>query len=261
MALDGALFAEYAGIVLALLLLEAVLSFDNAAILAAIVRRLPLKDRRKALTYGLVGAYALRFAAILAATILLENPWLKLAGGAYLLYLAARHFYDLVRRRIHQHHMPKEDNWLTKLGVPFFWATIIQIELIDLAFAIDQVIVAVSFVDQPHIPRNDGIILIVIASFTGILALRIAAVFMARIMDWLPLLEHMAYVAVGYVGLKLVIEYLANDLAGGHVHIPNAFSLAVTFSLFVIPVIVKLVFNIPASGHGRETEMQPPPKP
>lgn len=243
MAVDT--FAEYAAIVLALLMLEAVLSFDNAAILAAVVRRLPVKDRRKALMYGLVGAYVLRFLAILGAVVLLQNPWLKLVGGGYLLYLTGRHFSSLARHRAHAHHMPGQNVLLARLGVPMLWATVIQIEIIDLAFAIDQVVVAVAFVQ--NIPSPTNIWLIVIASFTGILFLRIAAVFFARVMDWLPLLEHMAYLAVGYVGLKLVLEYILNDLLDFEGHIPNAFSLAVTFSLFLIPIVVKLVFNIPAS--------------
>ncbi len=251
--LTGEVFFEYAAIVLALLMLEAVLSFDNAAILAAVVRKLPIEHRRKALLYGLVGAYALRFAAILGAVILLQNPWLKLVGGAYLVFLALRHFVDLLRHKTHEHRMPKEP-WLVRLGVPALVATIIQIEFIDLAFAIDQVVVAVAFVED--IPSPTNIVLIVIASFTGILFLRIAAVYLSKIMDWLPLLEHMAYVAVGYVGLKLCLDYLF------HIHIPNAFSLSVTFSLFILPVIVKLVFNIPASNPPeRQSEMHPPPKP
>lgn len=249
-------FAEYGAIVLALLMLEAVLSFDNAAILAAVVRKLPVRDRRKALMYGLVGAYVLRFLAILGAVVLLRNPWLKLVGGGYLLYLTVRHFYALVRHREHAHHMPTQSKLLLRLGIPTLWATVIQIEVIDLAFAIDQVVVAVAFVQ--NIPSPTNIWLIVIASFTGILFLRIAAVFFARVMDWLPLLEHMAYLAVGYVGLKLVLEYILNDLMQFPGHIPNWFSLTVTFSLFLIPVLVKLIFDVPASEPSGAGENEPP---
>lgn len=248
--LTGEVFAEYAAIVLALLLLEAVLSFDNAAILAAVVRTLPVKDRRKALMYGLLGAYILRFLAILGAVVLLANPWLKLVGGGYLIYLSIRHFVHVARHVEEKHKTPKPGGILARMGVPVFLATIIQIELIDLAFAIDQVIVAVAFVQD--VPRPDSIILIVIASFTGILFLRLAAVYMARLMDWLPLLEHMAYIAVGYVGIKLALDYLF------HIHLPNAFSLSVTFSLFVLPVLVKIIFGIPESGPGEhQSEMGP----
>ncbi|MFA5942959.1 MAG: DUF475 domain-containing protein [Candidatus Thermoplasmatota archaeon] len=251
---------EDASIVLALLLLEAVLSFDNAAILAAMVRKLPVRDRRKALLYGLVGAYGLRFAAILLASVLIANPILKVIGGGYLLFIGLRHFITLVTHKPHEHkdHAIKT-GFLTRLGVPALVAVIVQIELIDLAFAIDQVIVAVAFTPK--------IWLIVIASFIGILFLRLAAALIARVMDWLPLLEHMAYVAVTYVGLKLVLLYPVSFINDGHgIHVPTPLSISITMALFVIPILVKLVFNVPRSvpqgSHVATTAPESPaPKP
>jgi YkoY family integral membrane protein len=264
-------------IVLTLLLLEAVLSFDNAAILAAMVRRLPRKDRRKALLYGLVGAYTLRIGAILVAAWLIRTPILKIAGGGYLVFLFLRHFTNWIRHRDAHHEVSLEGGWLRKLGVPALVAVIIQIELVDLAFAIDQVVVAVAFTNK--IP------LIIIASLLGILFLRLSAAALSRVMDWLPTLEHMAYVAVGYVGVKLVMLHPvfvrgATVDATGAVHggtcvipfipvqhevargampgceIPTAISLAVTLSLFLIPVFIKLVFKYPPSTPGLHEEQQ-----
>ena len=208
-------FVEYAGIVLALLLLEAVLSFDNAAILAAMVRRLPVEDRKKALLYGLVGAYALRITAILVAVWLTKNPWLMLVGGGYLIFLGLKHFLGLLTQQSHAegHAPPAENNWLLRLGVPALVATIVQIELVDLAFALDQVLAAVAFVHDVRSP--DKTILIIIASVIGILFLRLAAVMVVRVMDWLPLLEHMAYVAVTFVGVKLILVHPRIDI---HIH-------------------------------------------
>src|SRR5688572_31383119 len=162
------------------------------------VRKLPVKDRKKALLYGLVGAYALRFSAILLASFLIANPILKVIGGGYLLFLGIKHFIAVARHKPegHGHHEIKT-GFLTRMGIPALVAVIVQIELVDLAFAIDQVIVAVAFTDKVY--------LIVIASFIGILFLRLAAAMIARVMDWLPLLEHMAYVAVTYVGVKLIL--------------------------------------------------------
>lgn len=244
--LSSDLFLEYAIVVATLLLLEAVLSFDNAAILAALVRKLPRKDRRKALMYGLVGAYILRITAILLATVLLENPWLKLVGGAYLLYLGIRHGMHLIQKKEEHTHIPSgaPPNWITRLGVPPLVATIIQIEFVDLAFALDQVVAAVGFVeDYPH---PDRLYLIIIASVIGILALRFAASLVVRVMDWLPLLEHMAYLAVSFVGAKLVLGWQGfND--GHGIHIPDGISIAVTLGLFLVPVLVKLLFGVPKS--------------
>jgi YkoY family integral membrane protein len=251
-------FLNDASIVVTLLLLEAVLSFDNAAILAAMVRKLPLKDRRKALLYGLAGAYTLRFAAILLASFLIENPILKVIGGGYLVFIGVKHFINLARHKKEEHHEHAlKTDLLVRMGVPALVAVIIQIELIDLAFAIDQVIVAVAFTDR--------IWLIVIASFVGILFLRLAAAVIARVMDWLPILEHMAYIAVTYVGVKLMLLYEVSFINDGHgVHIPTQISIAITLTLFVVPVLVKLIFKWPRSQPGQHTvvsDMTPPPPP
>ncbi len=248
-------------IVVTLLLLEAVLSFDNAAILAAMVRKLPIRDRKKALLYGLAGAYALRISAILLASFLIENPILKVIGGAYLIFIGARHFLSLARHRPEAGHKPhdvKIGGVFAKLGIPALVAVIIQIELMDLAFAIDQVIVAVAFTEK--------IFLIIIASVIGILFLRLAAAAMARVMDWLPLLEHMAFVAVTYVGMKLILLYPVSFINHGHgLHVPTPISISITLLLFVIPVIIKLVFNIPKSTPGSHeaatTTEKPAPAP
>ena len=245
-----------AGIVLTLLLLEAVLSFDNAAILAAMVRKLPVKDRKKALLYGLVGAYALRIGAILLASFLIETPELKVIGGLYLVFLGIKHFYGLLRHKPHEHKEHElKTAWFTRLGIPALVAVIIQIELIDLAFAIDQVVVAVAFTDKVQ--------LIIIASIIGILFLRLAAAVIARVMDWLPILEHMAYIAVTYVGVKLILLYPIPFINDGHgVHIPTPISIGITCMLFLAPVLVKLVFkwpkSVPDGVHVAATTAEPP---
>lgn len=246
--MDWATFGEYAGVVLALLVLEAVLSFDNAAILAAMVRKLPPRDRKKALFYGLFGAYALRFAVVGLAFWLIDNQWVKFVGGGYLIFLFVKHFTDVIRHKQKGQHEsgPKKDPFLVRLGVPMLVATIIQIEIMDLAFALDQVLAAVAFVEQ--YPDPDRFILIVIASGIGIAMLRLAATYIVRVMDWLPPLEHMAYIAVGYVGTKLILSY---DGFGDHgIHIPNVISIAVTLGLFAVPVLIKLIFKWPASKPG-----------
>ncbi|MEK6984990.1 MAG: hypothetical protein AABX89_01235 [Candidatus Thermoplasmatota archaeon] len=284
-------FVADATIVLTLLLLEAVLSFDNAAILAAMVRKLPVKDRKKALLYGLVGAYGLRISAILLASFLIQTPILKVLGGGYLLFVGVRHFLQLARHKEGHENIPKSIGGMwRKLGLPALVAVIIQIELMDLAFAVDQVIVAVAFTDK--IP------LIIVASVIGILFLRLAAAVMARVMDWLPTLEHMAFVAVSYVGVKLILLhpfFVTGELygtvtgnaqavtggsclvpfipvqhevalgAGAGCEIPTPISIGITLALFGVPVLLKLLFGIPRSKPGSHPAVDgatlPPPPP
>ena len=228
-----------AAIFFTLIFLEGVLSFDNAAVLAAMVRKLPVDQRRKALLYGLGGAYVLRATVILFASVIIQYPVLKLIGGGYLLYLCGSHFVNI---RKHEggapgHEAPtfSQKRWLF---LSAFWSLVVAVELADLAFALDQVLVAVAL--------SQKVLIIIAASFTGILLLRIAAYYVGRLMDWFPALESLAYVAVGYVGLKLLVLTAWEMWKGAPLvdeHVERIVSVAVTLCVIVLPVVVKAILE------------------
>ena len=229
-------------IFLTLLLLEGALSFDNAAILAAMVRKLPEHQRRKALLYGLAGAYFFRIAAILLVSFIIQNPWLKILGGVYLLYLMGKHLLDRTP------HAADDAPTLGKkpiFGISPFWSVVIAVELADIAFALDQVLVAVGlFADRTT--GGDKRLLIILASMVAILLLRISAYYISRLMDWFPQLETLAYIAVGWVGVKLIFVEVAHYLGKAdspvtHFVESKVVSVAVTLSVIVLPVLVKAI--------------------
>jgi YkoY family integral membrane protein len=231
MALFGYVFeVSDIAILVTLLLLEGVLSFDNAAVLAAMVRRLPEHQRRKALLYGLVGAYGFRTLAILSVAWIIQYSWLKAVGGAYLVYLAVKHLFFA-----HPHSEHAEAGLMARLGISGFWGVVIAVELADIAFALDQVLVAVAMTPK--------VFLVIVASMIAILILRISASYMTRLMDWFPALEKLAYVAVGFVGLKLIVVEAAHMLGYEHFEVPKAISIGVTLSLLVLPVLVKFLWE------------------
>jgi YkoY family integral membrane protein len=246
-------FGEAAVIVLALVMLESVLSFDNAAILAALSRRLPLGEgRRRALNYGLAIAYVLRIAAILSAVWLIKYPAFLAVGGAYLVFLLIKHFSSYLRKEEHHegHKTATGKPIFMRLGLTAFGATILQIGVVDLAFALDQVVTAVGITRE--------YILIIIASTIGLIALRVLAPYISRLMDWLPSLEHIAYVAVGFVGVILLAEsigftggfhFVHHGEAGDHplFIMPTPIKIGITLALFLVPIVVKLAFKWPKS--------------
>src|SRR5919107_6381635 len=75
-----------------LVIIESLLSVDNAAVLATMVGDLPKEQRQKALRYGIIGAYVFRGLCILFAAFLIQFWFLKPLGGLYLLYLVYDHF-------------------------------------------------------------------------------------------------------------------------------------------------------------------------
>jgi len=209
-------------IFLNIMILEIVLSIDNAAVLAAMVKELPKNQQKKALTYGIAGAYVFRGLALLFASILIKLVWLKVAGGLYLMYLA----YKALSTNVEQGGESK-----MTIKIPFLsalWSTIVAIEMMDLVFSIDNVFAAVAF--------TPNLWLICGGVFVGILAMRFATTKFVKVLEKNPILERVAYWVIGALGLKLVSSYWLHDL--NTEAIDAVFSI-LTLLAFIIPLIIK----------------------
>jgi YkoY family integral membrane protein len=175
------------GIVGVLILLEGLLSADNALVIALLVKHLPPKERRRALLVGLVGSFMMRLGAILLAKTLIQFWYLQALGAVYLLYLPFKHF---VRARAES----KGADFVKPKPLGF-WQTVALVEFTDMVFAVDSILVAVTLSKNPVIVWIGGI--------SGVVLLRFAAFILVRLLERMPGLEHMAYVLVAWVGLKL----------------------------------------------------------
>ena len=144
-----------------LIALEGLLSADNAMVLAVLVLGLPKREQRKALRYGIVGAFAFRVLAILLAVYLIRIRVVMLIGAAYLLWLPYHHFSgseDAASRR----KPKKAASWL---GMSPFWSTVVKVELTDIVFAIDSILVAVAMSNKLWVIITGGIL--------GVVAMRL----------------------------------------------------------------------------------------
>ena len=183
-----------------LVLLEALLSADNALVLAIMVRHLDEAERQKALLYGLGGAFAFRIVAILFATIILQQWWLQALGGGYLLFLAIKHLAQ---------GETDEANEKAKKARGGFWSTVVAVELTDIAFALDSVLASIAFITRKNAQgiadvQEDKIWVVVAGAMIGIVLLRFAASAFSKLLDRYPLLNYVAYALVGWVGVKLI---------------------------------------------------------
>lgn len=171
-----------------LVLLEALLSADNALILAIMVRHLPKDQQKKALFYGLLGAFIFRLGAIVGASFIIGLWWVQLVGAIYLLYLPIKHFV--------KHAQGAQ---LKGAAGASFWLTVLYADLADLAFAIDSVLVAVAIEPKPA-----KIWVVYAGAVIGIVLLRFAANGFLKLLEKYPVLDHLAYVLVGWAGVKLL---------------------------------------------------------
>lgn len=200
-------------IVLQLIFLEAILSIDNAAILGAMVSGLPDKvripwpsalakvghifdrllghQRQAALRVGLLGAYFGRGLMLLAASFIIRNPWLKLIGALYLIRLALD---DLSASG----YEGGEEDPMRQVKRTGFWLTVLNVEMMDLAFSLDNVVAAVSL--------SDNLWVVMLGVGIGIVVMRFAAGIFSYIVEKEPILKSAAYVLVLNIGIELLLE-------------------------------------------------------
>lgn len=184
--------------VLVLLLLEMLLSGDNALVLAIMVRRLPAHQQRAALLWGLWGAFVLRAVCLGLAAYLIKYWFLQTIGALYLLWLMI-HFF-LKKEEEHHEDAAIDPSSVEKPRRGFdrrFWGVVLSVELTDLAFAIDSIIVAVGVSSEYWVVVTGG--------FLGLLAMRFVADICVRLLRKFPALEATAYLLVGWVGVKLLV--------------------------------------------------------
>lgn len=179
-----------------LVALEGLLSADNAMVLAVLVLGLPASQRKKALRYGILGAFAFRSVALVFAAYMIRLQWVKLAGGLYLLYLPYRHFFGRAAGEDRRTAAPATA-WL---GLSAFWATVVKVELTDIVFAVDSIVVAVAMSPKLWVVLTGGIL--------GIIAMRLVIGQLLTIVERYPILVDGAFVIIAWVGLRLLLEYL-----------------------------------------------------
>lgn len=173
------------GVIGTLIILEGLLSADNALVLAVMVKHLPEKQRKKALFYGILAAYLFRFLAIGLGVFLIKITWVKTVGGLYLLWLSLTYFL--------KKNGEEEEVHNKKMG---FWRTVLAVELMDIAFSIDSVIAAFGVSDQVWVLFLGGIL--------GILMMRGVAQLFLALIERIPEFETTAYVLIAIIGIKMI---------------------------------------------------------
>lgn len=199
-------------IILQLILLEGLLSIDNAAVLGAMVAHLPDdqpvhwprpltklgnrlhrllgNQRTAALRVGLLGAYLGRGLMLALAAWVIHYPWLRILGAAYLIRLA----FD----NLGQPEAGEEDAHAHPLEQHSFWMVVLTVEMTDLVFSLDNVVAAVSLSNRFWV--------IMVGVAIGILMMRFAAGIFSYAVTREPILKPAAYLLVLAIGVELLLE-------------------------------------------------------
>ncbi|MFH1067706.1 MAG: DUF475 domain-containing protein [bacterium] len=184
-------------IIISLIVIEGLLSVDNALAIASMVSHLPGKQKVLALRLGIFGAYFFRFVAILLASWIINNQWVKAVGAVYLIYLMISHLLAKDEKNPHEAGVSKKSG---------LWMTVFHVELMDLTLSVDNVVAAVGM--------SSKLWVVITGVFIGIIILRLFAGYCIKIVERWPILKKTAFVLVGYVGVLLLIDIFAHY----HVH-------------------------------------------
>jgi YkoY family integral membrane protein len=208
-----------------LVVLEGLLSADNALVVAVMILGLPRQQQKKALRYGLLGAFAFRIIATLLAVYLIRLAFVKLLGGLYLIYLTYQHFFQSGDAEERSKPRPAKP-WL---GMSALWGTVVKVELVNIAFSVDSILVAVAMSPKTWVVLTGGLI--------GIVAMRVVIAQLLVIVRRYPTLVDGAFIIIAIVGLKLLLEYAA-AMGWMHVEMPKWFSLGMIGAVFLVAYII-----------------------
>lgn len=240
---------EYLWVLVVLVGLEGLLAADNALVLAIMVKHLPEQERKKALFYGLAGAFIFRLASLFIISFLVDIWQVQAIGALYLLFISANHIFRkiLFRKRKTDEAVdaaaPVPDGKEPKKAS--LWMTVLKVEVADIAFAIDSILAAVAMAvvlpasGLPNIGGMDGghFLVIFVGGFLGLVIMRFAASFFVKLLHSRPGLEIAAFTIVGWVGVKLAVVTLAHpDVAV----LSEAFSHSTAWKLSFYIVLVAI---------------------
>lgn len=220
-----------------LTLLEIVLGIDNIIFISILADKLPKNEQEKGRKVGLGMALITRILLLLSiswvmtltqplinlgAILHISNPdWVeRLAlSGRDLILLVGGLF--LIYKSTHEIHLKieGEDEEDGNVKAKSFWATIIQIMLLDIVFSLDSVITAVGMADHVEIMIAAVIIAV------GIMMWASGGV--AKFVNTHPTVKMLALSFLLLIGVSLLAEALEQHIPKGYIYFAMAFSVLV----------------------------------
>jgi len=111
-----------------IILIDIVLSGDNAVVIALACRNLAVDQRKKGIFWGVAGAVSLRVVLTAFAAMVMNLPWLKFAGGLLLLWIAVKLM------------LPEDEEGEDIEASAHLWGAVKTIIVADFVMSLDNVI-------------------------------------------------------------------------------------------------------------------------
>lgn len=197
-----------------IIFINIILSGDNAVVIAMAVRSLPDKQKQQGIIWGTAGAVVLRIGLTFVAAKLLEVPFVKLAGGVLILWIAIKLLLG-----DEDEGQEKQINGLTQ--------AVGTILMADLVMSLDNVLGVAG-------ASNGNMLLLLIGLATSIPIVVFASKLITRLMDRFPIIVVLGAMILGRVAGEMIISdpYTVSFLHHpGHV---LAYSVQAALAVFVV---------------------------
>lgn len=243
--MEASLLVQYGVVLLILIVLEGILAADNALVLAVMVKHLPEEKRKKALFYGLAGAFVFRFISLFMISFLVDVWQVQAIGAIYLMFIACNHLVKTYLKKNENDEEAAENEAKEKKKNENFWWTVFKVEVADIAFAIDSILAAVALaitLPKTGLGTIGGLdtgqfIIIFVGGLIGVVIMRFAASAFVKLLHRKPGLETAAFLIVGWVGVKLAVITLAHPAVG---IIPEEFPHSATWEITFWAVLASI---------------------
>ncbi len=169
-----------------IVLIDLLLAGDNALVIALAVRSLPLRERRLGITLGAVAAVVLRILITFVAVKLLTVEYVKLVGGAFVLWIAVKVFSDSEE--------PKKE----AVSVGHFLQAMGYIVFADITMSVDNILAVAG-------ASHGSIALIVFGLCFSIPFVVASSTLLAKLMDRFPALLYVGAAILGQVGAEMML--------------------------------------------------------
>jgi YjbE family integral membrane protein len=193
---------EVLGIIGGIVLVDLVLSGDNALVIGAAAASLPRRQRWTAILTGGIGAIVLRILFTLAAALLLRLPLLQAIGGILLLAIAIKLLLDReheLRKKRDGAESEEETHAEAPGAQRGFVSALLTIIVADVTMSLDNVL-AVAALASEHIPLLIGGLLL------SILLLLIGSAIVAELITRLPWLLDVAALVLGWTASNMILH-------------------------------------------------------
>jgi YjbE family integral membrane protein len=179
-----------------IILIDLVLSGDNALVIGAAAAGLNKRDRLWAIIGGGGGAIVLRILFTIIATYLLLLPYLQAIGGLILIYIAIRLLWDRSKEARHVANSHAHPEVKKRNG---FMSALLTILIADVTMSLDNVL-AVGAI------AHGAVWLVVLGLILSIVLLLVGSAIVATLIKWLPWLLDLASLVLGHTAAEMLIH-------------------------------------------------------